>query len=382
VGSPEPHIVDSSQADQVIEAVSQLLGENPTSVFIHDPARPGRLGGPMPDQPVLVIETSGSTGAPKQVWLSPRALRFAAETTSERLGGPGVWWLALPLHYIAGVQVVLRSLVTESPLVIGPPKGSIAQKLLSDASALASYASQGRAVRTSLVPTQLADLLDAVDSGELRVEQLSVIDTVLVGGQRVDSALVERAQKSGLMVIRTYGAAETSGGCVWDGVPLPGVSVDIVDGRVAMSGPMLAGGYLGDEGDHEVFIERGGSRWFISADLGHITNSVLSVTGRADEVIVSGGLKVSASDIERVLREGAGLPDALVLAMPHPRWGSVPVVFTTHACELENVRNITKAALGPAAQPHAVISLESWPLLSSGKIDRTALMERASKELA
>lgn len=382
MGSPEPHIVDSSQADRVIEVLSQLLGANPKSVFIHDPARPGRLGGPMPDQPVLVIETSGSTGAPKQVWLSPRALRFAAETTSERLGGPGVWWLALPLHYIAGVQVVLRSLVTDSPLVVAPPKGSVVQKLLSDASALASYAAQGRAVRTSVVPTQLADLLDAVDSGELTDEQFSVIDTVLVGGQRVDSALVERAQNLGLTVIRTYGAAETSGGCLWDGEPLSGVSVDIVDGRVAMSGPMLAGGYLGEEGDHEAFIERGGTRWFISSDRGQVTDGVLSVTGRADDVIVSGGLKVSASDIERVLREGTGLPDALVLAMPHPKWGSVPVVFTTHACNLEDVRTVTKAALGRAAQPHAVISLEGWPLLSSGKIDRTALMERASKELA
>ena len=169
---------------------------------------------------------------------------------------------------------------------------------------------------------------------------------------------------------------------MWDGEPLPGVSVDIVEGRLAMSGPMLAGGYLGDEGDREAFIERGGSRWFLSSDIGHITDGVLSVTGRADDVFVSGGLKVRASDIERVLREGAGLPDALVLAMPHPRWGSVPVVFTTHPCELENVRSVTKSALGPAAQPHAAISLESWPLLSSGKIDRTTLMERASIELA
>ena len=382
MGSPEPLIVDSSQANRAIEALRQLLGKNPRSVFIHDPARPGRLKGPLPDQPVLIIETSGSTGTPKQVWLSPRALRFAAETTAEKLGVPRVWWLALPLHYIAGVQVVLRALVTESPLVIAPSKGSIVDKLLSDASALASYAAQGRAVSTSLVPAQLSDLLHAADSGELTAEQLGVIDTVLVGGQRVDPPLVERARNRGLRIIRTYGAAETSGGCVWDGEPLPVVSVDVVDGRVAMSGPMLAGGYLGDEGDHEAFIERGGSRWFVSSDLGHITDGVLSVTGRADDVIVSGGLKVSASDIERVLREGAGLPDALVLATPHPRWGSVPIVFTTHACELENVKSVTKSALGPAAQPHAVISLESWPLLSSGKIDRTTLMERASKELA
>jgi O-succinylbenzoic acid--CoA ligase len=351
-------------------------------VFIHDPARPGRLRGPLPDEPVLIIETSGSTGTPKQVWLSPPALRFAAQTTAEKLTSPGVWWLALPLHYIAGVQVVLRALVTESPLVIAPPKGSIVDKLLSDASTLASYAAQGRAVSASLVPAQLSDLLHAADSGELTAERLGVIDTVLVGGQRVNPPLVERSQNRGLTAIRTYGAAETSGGCVWDGEPLPGVSVDIVDGQVAMSGPMLAGGYLGDEGDHEAFTERGGSRWFISSDLGHITDGVLSVTGRADDVFVSGGLKVSASDIERVLREGAGLPDALVLATPHPRWGSVPVVFTTHACELENVRSVAKAALGRAAQPHAVISLESWPLLSSGKIDRTTLMGRASIELA
>jgi O-succinylbenzoic acid--CoA ligase len=381
MASPELFVVDSSQEAAVRDALIQLIRSKPQSVFLHDPARPGRLNGVLPDQPVLVIETSGSTGSPKQVWLTPDALRYSAQLTSKALGEPGGWWLALPTHYIAGVQVVLRALITHMPLVESTPGGSVWEKLRDDCETLQAIKDRGLPVYTSLVPTQLSDLLDAVDEGHLSAEQGGVFDSVLVGGQRVDADLIDRAQAVGIRVIRTYGAAETAGGCVWDGKPLDGVSVDLFDGHVALSGPILAGGYVGDESGNEAFFVRDGKRWFVTSDRGELVDGALSIVGRSDDVFISGGLKVSAAEIERVLRESGTVPDAVVLAVPHPRWGSTPVVFTTYECDLAVIRSITKGALGPAAQPEKVARVDEWPLLSSGKLDRRALMESASTEL-
>lgn len=381
MASPELLVVDSSQAAAVRDALNQLMGPKPQSVFLHDPGRPGRLNGVLPEQPVLVIETSGSTGSPKQVWLTPDALRHSAQLTSSALGEPGGWWLALPTHYIAGIQVVLRALITQMPLAESMPGGSVWEKLRDDYESLRAIKDSGLSAYTSLVPTQLAGLLGAVDAGHLSVEHVRVFDTVLVGGQRVEAQLIDRAQAVGIRVIRTYGAAETAGGCVWDGHPLEGVSVDLFDEHVALSGPMMAGGYVGDEYVNEAFVSKDGKRWFVTSDLGELVDGVLNIVGRSDDVFISGGLKISAGQIEWVLKESGTVPDAVVLAVAHPRWGSVPVVFTTHEYDLAQLRGITKAELGPAAQPERVVRVDKWPLLSSGKLDRKALIERASTEL-
>ena len=153
MASPELLVVDSSRAAAVRGALTQLMGPKLQSVFLHDPARPDRLNGALPDQPVLVLETSGSTGSPKQVWLTPGALRHSAQLTSSALGEPGGWWLALPTHYIAGVQVVIRSLITDMPLVESTPGGSVWEKLRDDYGALQAIKDSGLPVYTSLVPT-------------------------------------------------------------------------------------------------------------------------------------------------------------------------------------------------------------------------------------
>ena len=382
MGSPEALTFQSSEPQLVHQALTELLGGGPTSVFIRNPERDTALNGPLPDQPVLVLETSGSTGTPKQVWLTPEALIFSATATTQNLGKPGAWWQVLPSHYIAGVQVILRTLVSKTPLVIGDLSVAIVERFASDYPTLAAHKESGLAVYTSVVPTQLADLLDASDSGRLDPNALAVFDAVLVGGQRVEPSLIERSRDYGLHIVRTYGAAETAGGCAWDGVPLPGVSVEIIDGRVAIAGPMLAGGYLGEDSADDGFVHIHGTRWFVSSDLGSIDDGVLSITGRADDVIVSGGLKVSLGEIERILRETGAVSDAVVLAAPHPRWGVSPVVFTLANPSNDTVREVVRREMGVAAQPQRVITIDEWPLLSSGKLDRQALLERASTELA
>ena len=203
-----------------------------------------------------------------------------------------------------------------------------------------------------------------------RMPPLASFDAVLVGGQSTPAALLERAEAIGARIIRTYGSSETGGGCVYDGVPFASVDVQIVDGEVWLAGPVLAEGYLDDP---ERTAERFDGRWYRTGDIGEFRDGVLRVTGRLDDVIISGGVKVSLGRIERVVRELPGLADAVVVRAPHPQWGEVPVLVAGHAVDLPAVRAAVEASVGPAGRPDRAITVERMPRLASGKPDRRAL---------
>ena len=290
--------VSSAESELVQSAVSNALFDGGEAVFVHAPERPPRLNGPLPDSAAVVIETSGSTGSPKQVWFEKEALIASAKLTSTAIGPAGTWWLVLPLHYIAGLQVALRSRVSRFDLVIAPHGGGILRQFQESFPRLLARKEQGQPVYSSMVPAQLHTLFEAVDTGVVRLDDLAVFDRVLVGGGRIPEELLSRAADLGLPLTRTYGMAETSGGCVWDGAPLDGVQIREQDGHVALSGPMLAGGYVGeDKLTHQAFVERDGQRWFISQDLGSISDGHLRVTGRVDDVISSGGVKLNLAEV-------------------------------------------------------------------------------------
>ena len=380
----DPILVSSSAPlFELVDALKEALRHEGPAVFCYDSSKPAVLHGPVPSEAAVVVETSGTTGTPKQVWLSKDAILSSARTTSRAAGADGVWWLALPTHYIAGLQVVVRSVLAGYEPVVSPQGLDTVSKLREVLPELREAKAKGVPLYCSLVPTQLAQLVDAVEAGELEAHDLSLFARILVGGQRIDTRLIERANAVGAVVTRTYGAAETVGGCVWDGEALDEVSLDIVDGRVAISGPMLAGGYLGDDTlSGETFIEREEKRWFLSRDLGSIDDGQLSVKGRMDDVIISGGVKVSLDDVERVVRELAGVNDPIVVSATDSQWGQVPVVVTTSQCDLEQLRIAVKEALGPAAQPHSVLTLDDIPLLPSGKPDRRAISQLVTQRLA
>jgi len=383
MGSDPVLVSSSAHLSELIDALGEALWRGGPAVFCFDSSKPAVLHGPVPAEAAVVVETSGTTGTPKQVWLSKDAILSSARTTSRAAGAEGVWWLALPTHYIAGLQVVVRSLLAGYEPVVSPQGLDTVGKLREVLSELREATANDVPLYCSLVPTQLAQLVDAVEAGELEAHDLSLFARILVGGQRIDTRLIERANAVGAVVTRTYGAAETSGGCVWDGEALVEVSLDIVDGRVAISGPMLAGGYLGDDTlSREAFPERGGKRWFLSRDFGSIDDGHLVVNGRMDDVIISGGVKVSLDDVERVVREQAGVSDAIVVSTANSHWGEVPVVVTTTQCDLEQLRIAVREALGPAAQPQSVITLDDIPLLRSGKPDQRAIRELVTQRLA
>ena len=301
----------------------------------------------------LVVETSGSTGTPKRVLLSRRAVLASVAATERRLGGSGRWALALPPTYVAGLQVICRSLVAGHEPVQDGWEG---------------------AGFTSLVPTQLHRLLDDPAS----VAALRELHTILLGGGPIDPALRTRAAAEGLRVVATYGSAETAGGCVYDGYPLDGVEVQVGDdGRIRISGPTLFDGY---DGDPELTSRAIVDGWFLTSDAGRLDDDGrLHVLGRLDDVVVSGGVNVPLPAVAARLRAHPDLAAAEVVGVPDEEWGQRVVAFvvTTGQVSLEEVRSWVAGAHPRSWAPRDVVVVDALPMLANGKVDRMALRERA-----
>ncbi|MGJ9413270.1 AMP-binding protein [Aeromicrobium sp. CF4.19] len=318
----------------------------------------------------LVVRTSGSTGEPKDVVLSHAAVLASARATQERLGGPGRWLLALPTAGVAGLQVLVRSLLAGSdPVVLDEHPDLTA--------ALDVLAAGGGRTYASLVPTQLHRL-----DREGRLGLLARLDALLVGGAGIDPGLLERARAAGVPVVRTYGMSETCGGCVYDGVPLDGVRVRVDEGgQVLVAGPTLFSGY------GEVPFT---GEWFATADLGTLgPDGVLGITGRVDDVVVSGGVNVALPVVERTLRQVAGVGDAAVVGADDAEWGSRVVAFVVPSdavcldgLGLDAVRDeLEGLGLDRRWAPRQLELVDTLPLLPGGKVDRLSLRTRASQDL-
>ena len=181
-----------------------------------------------------------------------------------------------------------------------------------------------------------------------------------------------------MVLTKSLRSSETCGGCVYDGTPIGNTSARIVDGQIELSGAVLAEGYLGDDERTALsFVDDAGTRWYRTGDAGELVDGILTVSGRLDDVIISGGMKVALGDIETVVRELPGHEQAVVVRAPSERWGEVPVVFTTHPIDLDELRGLIRWRLDAAAAPDRVIVLDAIPTLRSGKPDRIELQRRA-----
>ncbi|WP_286218488.1 AMP-binding protein [Paraoerskovia sediminicola] len=238
---------------------------------------PGPVGAAVvPEGTALLVTTSGSTGTPRTVALRADALVASATATHARLGGPGQWLLALPTTHVAGLQVIVRSHVAGVDPVVPTPDGPRGTGLLVD---LVRRAGPGRRY-ASLVPTQLHRVLTGATAGHVdgleALDALRTLDAILVGGAATPPATLAQARDHGLRVVTTYGMSETCGGCVYDGVPLPGVDVRQVGGVLEIAGPVLAAGYVGPPGTPQGGFTTDpatGRRWFRTNDLGTVTRT-------------------------------------------------------------------------------------------------------------
>lgn len=317
------------------------------------------------DDPVpWVVETSGSTGRPKRVLLSRDAVLASVRASARRVGASGQWLLALPASYVAGLQVVCRSLVAGHGPVLVDDHASFA-------AATAAMAEGDRFV--SLVPTQLRRLLDT-DADALRC-----FHTVLLGGGPIDPALRRRADDEGVRVVATYGSAETAGGCVYDGYALDGVAVALdADGRIRIAGPTLFDGY---DGDPVLTAELLVDGWFRTSDAGRLDeDGRLQVLGRVDDVVVSGGINVPAPAVAARLREHPDVTEVEVLGVPDEEWGNRVVAFVVGSLPLATARDWVAAAHPRSWAPRQLVVLDAMPLLANGKPDRLALRSAALEE--
>lgn len=317
----------------------------------------------------LIVETSGSTEKPKRVALSAEALAASARATEAALGR-GNWVLALPLTYIAGIMVGIRAILADTHLVDLRTDTFDAHDFTTAIAALP----EGTWF-TSLVPTQLSRVVQLGETSESARDALRRFSAILVGGQAIPAGLVDRATALGVTVIRTYGSAETAGGVVYNGEPIGDTTLRIAaDGVLEISTASLFSGYVGDP-DRTADVLRGS--WFRTSDVARIDNGLLVIEGRTDDIIVTGGVKVSLADIERVLTE-KGI-DVVASWFPDSEWGQVPAVLSETALDLDMVRELVQSALGKAARPYRVTTVESIPRLPSGKPDRRTIQEIVSR---
>ena len=342
-----------------------------------------RVGEEIDDDVALVIATSGTTGTPKGAMLTPAALIASASATHDRLGGAGNWLLALPAHHIAGMQVLVRCVLAGTvPTELDLSDGFDVTQLPGAVAQLGS----GRRY-TSLVANQLAKAL----SDPPATRALAELDAVLLGGGPAPRALLDGATQAGITVVRTYGSSETSGGCVYDGIPLDGVEVridgpaDTGPGRIVIGGATLAKGYrnpmVSGQTEPDPFGESG---WFGTDDVGALDDSGrLTVLGRADEAISTGGLTVMPSLVEAVLSRHPAVTECAVFGVPDDRLGErVVAAFvadpTAPLPTLDELRDFVALSLDPTAAPRELHTVAELPRRGIGKIDRRALRERYS----
>jgi o-succinylbenzoate---CoA ligase len=336
-----------------------------------------RVGEAIDDDIALVVTTSGTTGPPKGALLTAAALTASATATHDRLGGPGRWLLALPPYHIAGVQVLVRSLLADTePVELDVSTGFDISELPSAVKQLGS----GRRY-TALVATQLAKAL----GDPAAATALADLDAVLIGGGPAPQPILEAAASAGVTVVRTYGMSETAGGCVYDGVPLDGVRLRAEpDGRIVIGGPTLATGYRNPP-DPDPFAEPG---WFRTDDIGAVDDSgVLSVFGRADEAISTGGLTVLPQPVEAALRTHPAVADCAVYGLADERLGqrvvaAIVVADGQSPPSLEALRAHVMRTLDRTAAPRELHVLDALPMRGIGKVDRQELARHAGRRLA
>lgn len=352
----------------------RVLAREPSVDSSHDERR-------VPAGVAVVLRTSGSTGAPRDVLLSAAALRASGEATLRRIGGPGSWLLVLPADHVAGLQVIARAALSGTTAVTAQPGPFRASSF---AAATAALPADGRRY-TSIVPTQLVRLMD----DEAGRAALRSYDAVLLGGSGIPRALLDDAFDADVRVVTTYGSTETCGGCVYDGVPLDGVRVRLDDeGRVLLAGRVLADGYLGhpDVDETTFAVDDEGARWLRTSDLGRFDAAGrLEILGRADDVIITGGVNVQPGPVEDLLVTLPFVREACVVGVPDDEWGqsvvAVLVVGPSGPPPLAEVRALVTGRLGAAAAPRRLVVVSALPTRGPGKPDRRAAATLASGSL-
>ena len=355
-----------------------------------------------PDAPAVAILTSGTAGRPKVALLSHAALAASAAAWSAALPPATGWLLCLGLAHVAGLGVAWRAIGAGVPLRIVPEFDPVA---------VLEALHERPASHVSLVPTQLARLLDLVDAaggtpgdpGTARAvagvrapgRPIAHLRAVLLGGAPIPPSLVTRALAAGWPVVPTYGLTEAASGVTAlstseaatrpgsAGRPLPGVALRIAvpgpdgSGEIQVRTPAAFSGYLArPEATATAFTPDG---WLRTGDVGTLdAEGFLQVLDRRDDLLVSGGENVVPAEVEAVIEAHPAIAEAGVVGRPDPTWGAVPVAAVVlrpgvPAPSGAELRAFCRARLAPYKVPATFVVVAALPRTASGKLRRTEL---------
>jgi O-succinylbenzoic acid--CoA ligase len=327
------------------DITAALAGNGPTLGFGEVSSEFG------PRQAAVVIGTSGTTGTPKEIFLSSHALVSSARASNAFVGAKAgdTWSLLLPLTHVAAVNVFVRAFEL----------GTIPVDLRNHSG------EYPRVNFTAIVPTQLFRALNGDDH---LLKHLQGAQKVLVGGAALSNAIRNQATAAGINVVTTYGMSETSGGCVYNGEILEGTEVEVRGGCIFIRGNILALNLNLSDG------------WFETKDLGEFVDERLVVIGRSDDVIISGGENLSLNRVESILNENFSDIQCAAFSVDDPQWGQTLHIAAVGEADTDRISSVLEEKIGAFAKPKGIHFVNSLPLLGIGKVDRKRLAQELSNE--
>lgn len=384
-----PRLIISDQASSNLWDHAILIAE-----FMTRDAEPPRSQTPSeidPESLHSIVQTSGSEGQPKGVCLSFRNHLSNALGSALNLGvrPDDRWLLNLPLDRIGGIATMIRAAIYGITVVVHDHF---------NASEVWRSLDEDRVTQLSFVATTLRRVLDAAPGRRCPTH----VRSVMVGGGPVPTYLIDEARGRGFPILPTYGLTETSSQIATlspvaseskqhsAGFPLALAELEIRDdsgatvaagteGRIHVRGPMVSEGYWGKDGRVVNILDHDG--WFATNDIGSFDHEgYLLVHGRADNVIISGGEKIHAEEIENALTQHPSVARAVVVGIDDDEWGQSPVGFVELAPDRHADRNQLLDYLAERLPryklPRRIEILEKIPTLPSGKPDRQSIIVR------
>ncbi len=356
--------------------ISVLLDRlRPTHVAGPDGAESPYAGGkPTTVGVAAIVVTSGTAGAPKGVELTRTGMEVMGRGYSAGLdAGPADRWLAcLPLHHVASLGALARSYVTGVPCTVhnGFDLERVARSPRAEGTTM-----------VSVVPTVMRRLLDAG-------APLHEYRRVIVGGAPCPAALRARAEAGGVTVVDAYGLSETWGGFTLDGRPIEGADARLgVDSEILVRGAMVMRGYRLDAARTVSVVDADG--WFHTGDIGAIDPGTgrLRVVDRIKDVVITGGVNVSPTEVEGVLARHPDVDDVCVVGLPDDEWGELVVAYVVPRAggpspSLDDLRAFARDELSGAKLPRAARTVDAIPRTGSGKPLRRLLREAATGDVA
>ncbi len=347
------------------------------------PALPGHLW----------LTTSGSSGI-KWVALSKWALLASAQAVNEHLGASDAdaWALALPEFHVGGLGVLARAFLCGAEVHRYADAG---EETRWDALAFHAFLRETRATLTSLVPTQLHDLLRASCASP------PALRAVVIGGGALDPTLYRSARALGWPVLPSYGLSECCSQVAT--APLSSLDGDAgraepplqllshvtartdADGRILLQSPSLLTGYglLSADGGDARFVDPKQDGWFLTEDRGTLAGNTLTIQGRIGDFVKIGGESVDVALLSRLwtrLASDADLPETVLIAAPDARLGAAIHLAATggterHAQIAHAVEAFNRQVL-PFERIQRVHGVAVMPRSPLGKLLRTELLAR------